>query len=256
MKFLKYYIYRYENKEAIVYKIIIALTVMALCLPFFARFNNKYIVGGCAKDAIFVLMERWVFPMLELMCTIFYIRLALKDNSQNVVIRYGSKRRIWNYQSIGGLLYSLECVLLIYIISIGFGMAYFGTYDKWLLEGSKYYRMVMYNKWPLQMAVTQFQMYLFIVWIKIFIVDITINIVLLLNYLTGSTRASIIAAVIICGLDFAAYIGSCGLFEIEFINFYCMKDCIFKMLIAFIVDLILFLIGLYMSGFREYMGKR
>lgn len=256
MKFLRYYIYRNESKKALIYKIIIVLTAIAMCLPFFARYNTKYIVGGCAKDAIFVLMGRFVFPMLELISVIFYIRLALRDNNQNVVIRYGSKRRIWIYQSIGGLLYSLECVLLIYAASIGSGIAYFGTYDKWMLEGSKYYRMVIHNKWPFQMAVTQFQMYLFIVGIKTFITNITINISLLFNYITGSTRVAILIGIIICGLDFIAYMGSCGLFELEFVNFYSMEDCILKVLIAFLADAILFLIGVYMSGFREYLGKR
>ena len=55
---------------------------------------------------------------------------------------------------------------------------------------------------------------------------------------------------------FIAYMGSCGLFELEFVNFYSMEDCILKVLIAFFADAILFLIGVYMSGFREYLGKR
>lgn len=256
MKFIRYYIKRYENKETLIYKLIIVLTTIAMCLPFFARYNTKYIVGGCAKDAIFTLMGRFLFPMLELISIIFYMRIVLKDNNQNVVVRYGNRRRIWSYQSLGGLFFSFECVLLIYISAIGFGMVYFGLYDNWMLEGSYYYKIVTHNKWSMQLAITQFQMYMFILGIKIFIMNITMNVALLINYIFGSIRLSVLVTIIICGLDFVAYMGSCGLFEIDFINFYNLKDCILKIVIAFLADIVLFLAGLYVSGFRKYYGKR
>jgi hypothetical protein len=256
MGFVRYYVNRYESREAIIYKLITAVTAIAMCFPFFARYNIKYIAGGCAKDAVFTMMGRFVFPLLELISIIFYMRLACKDINQNVIVRYGNVRRIWMYQSLGGLLFSLEMIVVIYISAIGFGMAYFGNYDKWLSEGSLYYSVATYYKLPLQPAVTAFQMYAVILSLKVLIMDITINIALLADYLSGSVKISILSVIILCGLDWISYAGICGFLDISLTDLYSVKSCIVKIIIGILVNLILFIAGINISPYREFYSKK
>jgi hypothetical protein len=256
MGFAKYYVNRYENRESMRYKLITAVTTIAMCFPFFTRYNIKYIVGGCAKDAIFTLKGRFVFPLLELISIIFYMRLAYRDTNQNVIVRYASKRKIWMYQSFGGLLLSLEMVIVIYLSAIAFGMAYFGSYDKWLSEGSLYYSAVTYYKLPLQPEVTALQMYLVILSQKVLIMEITINIALLADYLSGSVRISILSVIILCGLDWISYAGICGSLDISLTDLYSLQSCISKIILGILVNLILFIAGINISTYREFYLKK
>ncbi len=256
MGFVRYYINRYENKEALIYKLIILLTTVALCIPFFTKYNIKFMVGGCAKDAVFTLMGRFVFPLLEIMSIIFYIKLQSRDNNPNMVIRYKNKKKIFMYQCIGGIIYSIECILIIYATAIGFGRIFFGVYDIWLLEGSYFYNVITQKKWPMQLAVTQVQMYAVILSVKILVMNITMNVVLLTEYITGSMRLSILVVIVICGLDFVSYLGTCGLFDVQFVNLYSKKDCVLKFVMACVSDILLVCAGIYVSGFKEYYGKK
>jgi hypothetical protein len=256
MGFVRYYVKRYESREAIIYKLIIALTTVVMCFPFFARYNIKYIAGGCAKDAVFTMMGRYVFPLLELITIIFYMRLALRDTNQNVIVRFKSKRRIWIYQSFGGLLFSVEMIIVIYISAIAFGILYFGNYDNWLSEGSLFYSAATYYKLPLQPAVTAVQLYAVILSQKVIIMDITINIALLADYLFGSVKISIVSVIILCGVDWISYAGICGFLDINLIDLYSVKSCIAKIIIGILVNLILFIAGLNISPYREFCMKK
>lgn len=99
------------------------------------------------------------------------------------IIRYKSRYKIWSYQSIAGLIYSLECVLIIYITAILSGMIFFGAYSKWLIEGSYFYGIVNKYNWPLKLAVSEPVMYMIILLVKMQIISCIINIVLIINYI-------------------------------------------------------------------------
>jgi hypothetical protein len=173
-----------------------------------------------------------------------------------VIVRFKSKRRIWIYQSFGGLLFSVEMIIVIYISAIGLGMAYFGSYDNWMSEGSLYYSAATYYKLPLQPAVTAFQMYAVILSQKLIIMDITINIALLADYLFGSVKISIVSIIILCGLDWISYSGICGFLDISLIDLYSLQSCIVKMIIGISLNLILFIAGLNISPYREFYFKK
>lgn len=256
MNIIRYYMQRYENREAVIYKLIIALSTVALCIPFFIRYNKNYIAGGCAKDAVLTLMGRYVFPLVELICVVCYMRLAFKDNNQNIVIRYKSRYKIWSYQSIAGLIYSLECVLIIYITAILSGMIFFGTYSKWLIEGSYFYGIVNKYNWPLKLAVSEPVMYMIILSVKMQIISCIINIVQIINYISDSMRISILMGIIMCIMDYIKYCGVCGILDINLVDLYSVRQCILKIVIAAVSNGVLFLTGLYISKFREYYSGK
>lgn len=156
MSFFRYFVNRYEKEYSFLYKIIIILTTIAICIPVYGRYNVKYRAGGCAKDALITMTQSYTFPLLEILCVVIFIRLSLRDGNQNIVLRYGSKRKIWTYQSIAGFIYSIECVFLIYVTAIAAGYVFFGVYDKWQIEESLFYSMAKKRDYPTELPISDF----------------------------------------------------------------------------------------------------
>ena len=256
MGFCRYYIKRYENKESFFYKIIIILTAISLSFPIFARYNIKYLAGVCGKDAVFTMMMRYVFPFTEMICVILYLRLALKDTNQNIIVRYGSKKKIWILQCLGASVFSLESIILIYLGTVGFGTLLGGKYDNWFMEDSLFYNVAMKAKMPLKLPVSDIQMFILVIIIKTIILNITINIALIAGYLLNSNRLSILSAIVLCGFDWINMSGFCGILDISFMYLYNPSNCILKIIMGIIINLALYFTGLNISSYREYYNKK
>ena len=256
MAFFRYFVNRYEKENASIYKMVIVLSTVAICIPIYARYNIKFYVGGCAKDALFAMMERISFFLLELICVFIFIRLSSKDSNQNIVVRYAGKRRIWTYQSIAAFIYSMECMLLIHFTAIITGYIFFGAYDKWHLEGSCFYTMAMKRKYPLELPLSEFEMYFLILSLKIIIMSIIHNIALVLDYMSNGKRIVVLVTVVICALDYLGVGGVRNRFDIYFYDLYSINSCIQKLVSAALITVVLFLVGLYISKYREYYNKQ
>lgn len=255
MGFCKYYLKRYENKEAYLYKIVIILTTIGMCVPIFARYNVHYVVGGCGKDAVFTLMGKYVFPLVEMICVVLYLRLALKDTNPNIVVRYSNKKRIWSYQCLGATFFSLESIILIYLGAVGFGTIFFGSYDKWGIEESMFYNAAMKAKMPLELPISSIQMFILIIIIKTLILNITINIALIVYYLLNSNRLSVLSSIVLCGFDWITLSGVCGLLDITFKYLYEPSICILRIIMGIIINLALYLTGSIISSYKEFYNK-
>lgn len=256
MGFCRYYLKRYENNEAFFYKVIIILTTIAMCIPIFARYNNNYVVGGCGKDAVFAMMGRFIFPLIEIVCVLLYMKLALKDTNQNIIIRYGSMKRIWNYQCLGAMLFSLENILLIYIGTITFGTIFFGSYDKWHMEGSMFYNAAMKMKMPLELPVSSIQMFALIIITKTVILSITIDVALVAYYLLNSIRMSILSAIVLCGFDWLNLSGVCGLLDVTFRYLYDSSKCVLRIIIGVIIIWVMYLAGLIILSQKDVYNRK
>lgn len=255
MGFLKYYYNRYEKNKAVLCKLIIAACTIILCLVIFPYYNRQYYAGGCAKDAIFTLMGRFVFPFVALISSVMFFILSIKDNNANIILRYGTKKKIWTYQSMAGLVFGMESVVIIYISALLTGYLFFGVYDIWQVEGSYFYMTVTKHKYPVELGISDTEIFVLLFLIKTAILSIINNIALLLEYITNESRLAILAVVVLCGLDYLAYDGVISIFDIHLSDFYNVTYCIEKICAALFSTIVLFLIGLYICRFRQYYKK-
>ena len=255
MSFLKYYYNRYEKNKAGLWKLIIAACTIILCLVIFPYYNRQYYTGGCAKDAIITLMGRFVFPLLALISSVIFLMISLKDNDANIILRYGNKRKIWTYQSLAGLVFGMESVLIIYISAIITGYLFFGVYDLWQVEGSYFYMAVTKYKYPVDLGIADSEIFVLLFLVKTAILSIINNIALILEYITNEARIAILAIVILCGLDYLVYGGIISVFDIHLLDLYNVPKCIESICIALLSTIILFLSGSYICRFRQYYKK-
>lgn len=256
MGIVRYYYNRYMSREAFLYKLIIALSTIAVCLPFYFRFDRKYVTGCCAKDAIMILSLRYTFTLLMLIVVFFCIRLALKDNNQNIVLRYKSKQKIWTYQILAGLWYSLESVIIIYATAVLLGLALYGVYDNWQETGSMFYMMVTKHHYPLDLGLSDFTLFLLAIIIKTMAISIVYSISLMVEAMLNESKIMLVTMAALCWLDYLGYKGVMGIVNILFFEYYSVDICIRKIICAIAINVVLFLLGLTISKYREYYKKK
>lgn len=244
------------SREAFLYKFIIALSTIAVCLPFYFRFNRKYVTGCCAKDTIIILSQKYTFPLLMLIVVFFCIRLALKDNNQNIVLRYKSKKKIWSYQILAGLLYSMESVLIIYATTILLGLALYGVYDNWQEAGSMFYMLAAKYDYPLDIGLSDFALFSLAIIIKIMVTSIVYSVSLIVEAVLNEEKIMLVITAALCVLDFLGYKGVMGIVNIFFLEFYSIDICIKKIVCAIAINVVIFLLGLNVSKNREYYKKK
>lgn len=255
MSFFRYYCNRYEKNTAVLYKVVLVLCTIALSIPVYGRYDIKYVTGGCAKDALIMLMANFVFPLLALVSSFSFIRLSLNDNNQNVILRYKSKKRIWIYQSVAGFVFALESVFIIYATAILFGGTFFGVYDVWQTQGSQFYLEAERYNLPLELGMSEFEVYLLIIAVKTIILWIINNIGLLTEYITNDARVAILVIITLCALDYLVYGGVKGMFDIVLLDLYSVPVCVGKLCFALLSAVVLFFGGVYISKFRQYYKK-
>lgn len=255
MGFITYYKSRYEEKSTFIWKLLIMLCSIALCIVRYPNIRRTFYKGGCAKDVITVFSHIYMFPLLVILCTELFLFLSYKDNNSNVVLRYGSRKRIWLYQCLAGVLYSLECVLIIYITALLFGYWFHGTYDNWQVPGSYFYTMMKNKNMPVDYGLSDFQIYLITLLIQWFIMALMMMVGLLLEYITGELRVAILGIVLSCGIDTVKGHFVIGTFEIKPLDYFNVSGCVTKILGALAAVVIVILIGIKISRYRQYYKK-
>lgn len=250
---IQYYKRGFENILATSYKAVIAVLTIMVCIPPYIRYNRTYATGGCAKDVVMTFEMKFYYPLIMLMALFFFIRLCLRDSSKNVIIRYKSKRKMWTYQSMSGLIFSTECILIIYAVAIIFGLLFFRQYDVWKVSGSYFYKCMKAEGYSVDAYnMPDVWLYILTVAMKVLVMSTTINVVLIVEYMTGKSVFAVLTIVLLCGLDMVSYSGVMGLLDYVIIDFVNMSYALEKLVIALFVNLVTFAAGWYLSIYREY----
>lgn len=251
---IQYYKRGFENMLATSYKAVIAVFTVIVCLPPYVRYNKNYVTGGCAKDAILILMARYSYPFIALIAIFFFLRLCLKDSSKNIIIRYKSKRRLWICQSVAGLIYSAECMLIVYAVAIIFGLVFFGRYDVWNVNGSCFKQTMQVLYCPVESYnMPDAGLYILVFIMKTLVMSTTLNMILLIEYMTDKSIWAVFAAIVLNGLDIIGYNGFMGLLDyIKISDFTNVGYAISRLVVALIINIMTCAAGWYLAKYREY----
>ncbi len=244
---------RYIKGENIFWIGLILLTTIALSTVVFLMVK-KSAGEGCALDMAYVISEPMGFSMIALAAGIFNMKAIQADFNSKIVMKYKTKRKLWQIQGICSCISAFAVGAMVTLIVLLNGYCIFGRFYNWESKQSFYRYSLLDRGHDYRVVMTPF-LIIIISWIMTSLLFLmTFLLGMLVNNITHSFSVAIVFMVIVSGAD--SFI-SCFYSRL---NLYLStltspSRCFTKIGIVIIINIVLFIVGFLIAPFREYYDK-
>lgn len=156
---------------------------------------------GCIMDALNVLRESMVFPILALIYGIWNMHALEKDNNVMTILLYSDRKKLWNSKCISVIVTAFSSSLLIVAGSMVSAGLYYSRWCNWKEEDS-FFMEQYHGRSAASLHILNPAVIAIVSVATFFLLFLlTAMIGMLADAVTGNVVISILFFVIICGMD-------------------------------------------------------
>lgn len=234
--------------------IFLLLCILSMMTIYISSINHGYNGFGSAMDAVIILEQGNVYPLLILITGIAQLKLLSNDSNPMIVLKYANKRKLWISQCTSAFV--MASIVSIITLTTGFICTWlnFHTISNWTQEGSVFYTSLITQRVApvlkfapaaiLLISWIMFTLLFYIVWIFTMLIE---------NLTTRLTIAALILATAM-GWELV-YKSGFYLLAPKMVMWTSSLICIRMIVTSVIVAILLTIIGLFISNRREYLNK-
>lgn len=244
---------RYIKGENTFWIGLVLLTTVALSAGYIVMIK-KSAGKGCALDAVYLITQHTVFPMLALAAGVFNMKAIQNDSNSKIVMKYKTKKKLWFTQVMCSVFSAFILGVSVTFIAVISGYYVFGRFYNWESKQS-FYRYTLLDTgvdYTISMSPILILVLSWIMTSLLFLLTFLIG--MIANNITRSFSAAIVIMIIMAGADLfiPCFYSRLNLYLVNWVN---LPQCLKKIGIVIVINIILFIAGTLIAPFREYYDK-